>query len=67
MNHYNMTSPPLADNDICNQYTVTVRNKFDTLLDTFKRQTQNDKYKNSVTNYLENSYQVHTNQTKIQM
>ena len=41
--------PSLANSDISNQYTVIVRNKFDTLQETFERHTLNDTYENFVT------------------
>ena len=41
--------------NICNHYSLTVRNKFDTPQERFERCTPNDKYENFVTAHLEAS------------
>ena len=41
-----MTRPHLLISDISNHYTVTTRNKFDTLLETYERHTPNNEYEN---------------------
>ena len=48
---YNWSS--LANCDIRNQYTLTVRNKFDTIQETSASHTLNDKYENFVTSHKE--------------
>ena len=48
-----MTYDLLTNSDINNQYTVYVRNKFDTLQETSKTHTLNIEYENFVTAYIE--------------
>ena len=48
-----MTWSSLANSDIRNQYTVTVRNKYGTLQAISKKHSLNDEYENFVTAYLE--------------
>ena len=48
---YNWSS--LTIQNISNKYTVTVRNKFDTLQETSERATPNDEYENFVTTHME--------------
>ena len=43
----------LANNDICEHYSVTVRNKFNILQETGERHSPNDEYENFVTAHLE--------------
>ena len=43
----------LTKSDIRNHYTVTLRNKFDTIQETSKRYTSNDEYKTFVTSHIE--------------
>ena len=43
----------LANNDISNQYTITVRNKFDSLQEISEWHTPNDKHKNFLTTQIE--------------
>ena len=38
---------------ISNKYTITIRNKFDTLQETSKRHTSNNDYQNFVTAHIE--------------
>ena len=51
VSQWNLSS--LANSDISNQYTMTERNKFDTLLKTSERHTPIDKYKKFVTTHTE--------------
>ena len=47
---YDMSGPHLPT---CNHYSITVRDKFDTLEETSERLTPNDEYENFVTAHLE--------------
>ena len=49
--HYNWSS--LTNKDISNKYTLTVRNKFDTLQEISEANTLNDEYENFVTSHME--------------
>ncbi len=48
-----MTCPLLATREMNNQYTVTARNKIDSLQKTPERLTRDDEYENISTTYIE--------------
>ena len=48
-----MTSPSFTNNDVSNEYTVNVKNKFDFIEETSKRHTPNNEYENFATAQLE--------------
>ena len=50
---HSMTDPCLTNRDICNQYMITLRNKFNALQEISETPTPNDEYENFVNAHLE--------------